>query len=160
MHRVDDSRALPDLSADADPFSGYLAYGPATTTTAMGLGGGWGGTSFVGPQLNGATAVIESVLHHRVGFWNPSIYSFAKQKSSPFTTLDQSGTQNDNLFYTGTPGTVYNPASGLGVPNLAALASDFGAALRGQTPHGGVRGNPPGTGNPRGHGHGGSPPHG
>ena len=39
------------------------------------LQGGWGGTSFVAPQLNGSTAVIDSALGHRVGFWNPSIYA-------------------------------------------------------------------------------------
>ncbi len=37
----------------------------------------WGGTSFVAPQLNGSTAVIDSYLGHRVGLWNPSIYAFA-----------------------------------------------------------------------------------
>ena len=40
--------------------------------------GGSGGTSFVAPQLNGSTAVIDSVLGHRVGFWNPSIYAAAR----------------------------------------------------------------------------------
>lgn len=148
------SRALPDVSADADPFSGYLAYGPTTTTTAMVLAGGWGGTSFVGPQLNGATAVIESALHRRVGFWNPSIYSFAMQRSSPFTPLDQAGTQNDNLYYTGTPGAVYNPASGLGVPNLTTLALDFAGrfGVTQPTPRGGFHGHEPGSDGSHGHG--------
>ena len=62
---------------------------------------------------------------HRVGLWNPAIYSFATQPSSPFTPLDQSGAGSDNLYYSGTAGTVYNPGSGLGYPNLSALATDF-----------------------------------
>ena len=77
------------------------------------------------PQLNGSTAVIDSALGHRVGFWNPSIYKFATSWNSPFTPLEQSGTSNDNIFYTGTPGTVYNPATGLGVSELRVAGSRF-----------------------------------
>ena len=64
---------------------------------------GWGDTSFVAPQFNGSTAVIESYLGHRIGLWNPSVYSFAAGASSPVTPLNQAGTGNDNTFYTGTP---------------------------------------------------------
>jgi kumamolisin len=46
--------------------------------------------------------------------------------SSPFTPLSAQGTSNDNLYYTGTPGQVFNPGSGLGYPDLAKLAGDFG----------------------------------
>jgi kumamolisin len=120
-------RAVPDVSADADPFTGYLLYSPAFTQGGGApLEGSWGGTSFVAPQLNGSTAVIDAALGHRVGFWNSSIYNFATSNNSPFTPLNQSGTSNDNVFFTGTPGTIYNEASGLGIPNLAALARDFG----------------------------------
>lgn len=125
-HGADWGRALPDVSADADPYSGYLLYSPAFAQSGNPvLEGGWGGTSFVAPELNGATAVIDSYLGHRVGFWNPAIYRFAGGGSSPFTPLDRSGTGNDNLYYTGTPGTLYNQATGLGYPNLTALAEDF-----------------------------------
>ncbi|HTX62844.1 MAG TPA: S53 family peptidase [Acidimicrobiales bacterium] len=117
-------RAVPDVSADADPFTGYLLYNPSANTGTA-LQGGWGGTSFVAPQLNGSDAVIESAVGHRVGFWNPAVYSFATGRNSPFTPLDQSGTTNDNIYYTGTPGTVYNPATGLGTPDLTELARDF-----------------------------------
>ncbi len=120
-------RAEPDLSADGDPFTGYLLYSPAFAQAgAPVLQGGWGGTSFVGPQLNGSTAVMESMLGHRVGFWNPWLYKFAQQKNSPLIPLQQVGTSNDNLYYSGNPGAVYNPSTGLGTPNLAALAVDFG----------------------------------
>ena len=126
-------RAVPDVSTDADPYSGYLLYEPsfatipvtATTGPEPVLQGGWGGTSFVAPQLNGSTAVIDSYVGHRVGFWNPSIYSFATSRNSPFTPLQQVGTSNDNIFFTGNPGAVYNESTGLGVPNLTNLARDF-----------------------------------
>jgi kumamolisin len=119
-------RAVPDLSADADPLTGYLVYDPSALVLGEpALQGGWGGTSFVAPQLNGSSAVIESYLGHRVGFWNPSIYALASSAHSPFTPLQQSGTMNDNLFYTGEPGSLYNEATGLGVPDLSELASDL-----------------------------------
>jgi subtilase family serine protease len=68
---------------------------------------------------------MDSFLGHRVGFWNPSIYKFAQLPSSPFTPLDTTGTSNDNLFFSGTAHTIYNPATGLGIPNLAKVAADF-----------------------------------
>jgi kumamolisin len=119
-------RAVPDVSTDADPYSGYLLYEPSAVAVGNpALEGGWGGTSFVAPQLNGSTAVIDSYLGHRVGFWNPAIYAFATSHASPFTPLNTAGTSNDNLYYTGNPGTVYNQGSGLGIPNLSKLAADF-----------------------------------
>jgi subtilase family serine protease len=119
-------RAVPDVSADADPFSGYLLYEPsAVAVGGEALEGGWGGTSFVGPQFNGSTAVIDSVLGHRIGLWNPSLYAFAAGPGSPVTPLNQVGTGNDNIFFTGSPGERYNPATGLGVPNLAKFAADL-----------------------------------
>ena len=117
-------RATPDVSADADPFTGYELYFTFGDQAAT-IEDGWGGTSFVAPQLNGSTALIDSLLHHRVGFWNPSIYALATQHNSPFTPLDSASANNTNLFYTGTPGHIYNVGSGLGTPDLAMLASDF-----------------------------------
>jgi len=119
-------RAEPDLSADADPYTGYLLYEPSAVAIGdPALQGGWGGTSFVAPQLNGSTAVIDSYLGHRVGLWNPSIYAFATSRNSPLTPLNAVGTSSDNLYYTGNPGSVYNVGSGLGFPNLSKLAADF-----------------------------------
>jgi subtilase family serine protease len=127
-HGFGQGRAVPDLSTDADPETGYLEYSTSFASSdgpGPVLEGGWGGTSFVAPQLNGTTALIDSALGHRVGFWNPTIYGAAQGWNSPFTPLSSAGTNNDNIFYTGTPGTIYNEATGLGVPNLGALARDF-----------------------------------
>ena len=116
-------RATPDLSTDADPFTGYSEY--FTGFSGAPLEDGWGGTSFVAPQLNGAAALIDSALGRRTGFWNPAMYRFAAGKNSPFTPLDQASRNNGNLYYTGTPGHIYNAGSGLGTPNLAKLAADL-----------------------------------
>jgi kumamolisin len=118
-------RAVPDLSGDADPFTGYLEYFSGFPAANGTLEAGWGGTSFVAPQLNGAAAVIDGFLGHRVGFWNPAIYRFATSRNSPFTTLSASNASNDNLYYTGSKGYVFTPGVGLGTPNLAKLAADF-----------------------------------
>jgi kumamolisin len=120
-------RAVPDIVADADPYTGYEVYDSQFPSVGLpALFPGYGGTSFVAPQLNGSAAVIDSYLHHRTGFWNPAIYKFAANKSiTPFTPLDAESPNNDNLFYTGTSGAIYNPGSGLGVPNLNKLALDF-----------------------------------
>jgi kumamolisin len=120
-------RAVPDIALDADPYTGYEEYFSKFPSVGLPiLADGWGGTSFVAPQLNGSAAVIDSYLHHRTGFWNPAIYRFAASKSyTPFTPLDAASVNNDNLYYTGTAHAIYNPGSGLGVPNLAKLAADF-----------------------------------
>jgi len=114
-------RASPDLATDADPETGYLVYGASFSSPLQ----EYGGTSFVAPQLNGSTAVIDSYLGHRVGFWNPAIYRAAVSANSPFTQLNQAGTSNDNIYYTGNPGAVYNQGVGLGIPDLTKLASDL-----------------------------------
>jgi kumamolisin len=113
-------RATPDISANADPFTGYLLDFQGSVQA------GWGGTSFVAPQLNGSAALIDSYLGHRTGFWNPAVYELAQSAHSPFTPLDEASANNDNLYYTGTPGNIYNVGSGLGTPNLAQLARQLG----------------------------------
>ncbi len=118
-------RAETDLAADGDPFTGYLEYFSGFPKADGTLEAGWGGTSFVAPQLNGSAAVIDSLLGHRLGFWNPAIYRFATMHDSPFTPIDTTGSTNTNLYYTGTKGARYNPATGLGTPTLWKLADDF-----------------------------------
>ena len=126
IHGFGAGRAVPDVSTDADPNSGYLLYEPSFAgVDEPVLEPGWGGTSFVAPQLNGSTAVIDSFVGHRVGFWNPSVYRFATERNSPFDSLNTPSTNNDNLFFTGTPGTVYNPGAGLGTPDFAQLGTAF-----------------------------------
>ena len=115
-------RAVPDLSTDADPQTGYLVY----SGSDGGLGEA-GGTSFVDPEMNGANAVIDSYLGHRVGFWNPDMYRAVAVGNNPFTQINTTGTGSDNIFYTGNPGQQYNEGIGLGLPDFVRLASVLGA---------------------------------
>jgi subtilase family serine protease len=120
-------RAVPDMAADADPYTGYLLYEPSFAGIGEPvLQGGWGGTSFTSPQFNGSTAVIDSYLGHRLGLLNPAIYAAADGHGSPFNSLATAGTSNDNLYYTGNPGEPYNQGVGLGIPDLTRLAGDLG----------------------------------
>ncbi len=120
-------RAVPDVAANADPFTGYEEYFTGFPGKDK-LETGWGGTSFVAPQFAGAAAVIDSYLGHRTGFWNPAIYKFASYKHSPFSPVDRTGTSNDNLYFTGTAGARFNPGTGLGSPDFTRLADDFHGA--------------------------------
>jgi subtilase family serine protease len=142
-------RAMPDLSFDGDPQTGYAVYDPQFKA-AYGAGVvQFGGTSFVAPQLNAVSAIYASAIGHRVGFWNPVIYAAAQTAGSPFTPIDidqqfqgseylsttsaKTGAttalpgafSSDNLYYTGMPGTDYNPGSGLGYANLGQLEGAF-----------------------------------
>lgn len=125
-------RAIPDLSLNADPITGYTIYSSLFDNSSF--NGPWayayGGTSFVAPQLNGIAALINEAVGGRVGFWNPQIYRFATTPNSPLTPLDATGATNDNLFYSGTANTLYNPATGLGTPDVAKLAADFKQSQR------------------------------
>jgi len=111
-------RSVPDLSADADPNNGVVAYfGPA---------GGWilyGGTSAVAPLMAGFFADTNQGCYSKVGMVGPTLYQAATNSSSNFTDITVG--QND---FTATnsgqwaAGTGYDAASGLGTPVMQNLA--------------------------------------
>ncbi|MFT8317955.1 MAG: protease pro-enzyme activation domain-containing protein [Sporolactobacillus sp.] len=119
-------RNMPDVSLDADPYTGYKVYlsDPGEPGTNSGFET-YGGTSIVSPQLTGLTALMNSGQKSRIGFWNDQIYRFAKGSQSPFHSLNETGAGNDNLYYSGTPGTIYNPSTGLGTIDVASLYRHF-----------------------------------
>ena len=111
-------RNLPDVSLNADPYSGYATY----------ANGQWGifsgGTSYVAPQLNGILTLISSGLKGRIGQVNPQLYHIFKTKGygagSPFRPI----TAGSNDYYPATAS--YNPATGLGSLDVSALATALG----------------------------------
>ena len=111
-------RNLPDVSLNADPYSGYAVY----TNGAWDVGSG--GTSFVAPQLNGILTLISAGLNGRVGPINPQLYAAFKTygygAGSPFKAI----TAGTNQYYPSTAG--YNPATGLGSLDVTALAKVLG----------------------------------
>jgi kumamolisin len=79
-------RNVPDVSANADPNTGYIVgYTPsdanadfpgANCTTGQYCAlTFFGGTSFVAPQLNGVTALLSQNANGRLGLLNPPLYS-------------------------------------------------------------------------------------
>lgn len=110
-------RNQPDVSLNADPYSGYAVYEAGWNT-------GSGGTSFVAPQLNGILTLIASGLPGRVGPINPQLYAAFKTQGyaagSPFKAI----TAGDNEYFKSTA--TYNPATGLGSLDVNALATTLG----------------------------------
>lgn len=104
-------RNVPDVSADADPFSGYLVY----DTPDGGWQAGYGGTSFVAPQMNGVSALLRQRAGGRVGLWNPMLYRFARKARGGVSDV----AAGDNWFYKGVRG--YDPGSGVGSLDVDAF---------------------------------------
>jgi kumamolisin len=111
-------RNVPDVSLNADPYSGYSEYFTGQWST------GSGGTSFVAPQLNGMLTLITSGLSGRIGPINPQLYAAFKAQGyaagSPFKAI----TAGDNEYYKAAAH--YNPATGLGSLDVNALATTLG----------------------------------
>jgi len=114
-------RNLPDVSLNADPESGYgLLYQNKWIY-------GYGGTSFVAPQLNGIFTLIAAGKNGRVGLPHPQLYGAFKAQGygagSPFRPVS-AGT---NLYYSSKP--AFNPATGLGALDVTNLARTLGVSL-------------------------------
>jgi kumamolisin len=118
-------RNVPDLSLNADPETGYVIVDCTDYPTNPGCAEpGYGGTSFVAPQLNGITALIDEAAGGRVGLLNPVIYPLQALSGfwrfqKPFNDI----TGGDNWFYAGVPG--YDDGSGIGTLNAANLATFY-----------------------------------
>ena len=128
------NREVPDVSADADPATGYAVY---CTVSAAGCSSGWievGGTSAAAPLWAGSTALINGYLQQqgksRMGFANPVLYGLENQKTqfAPFHDV----TSGTNLYYPATTG--YDEASGWGSPDIYNIARDVAAGVTGPPP--------------------------
>jgi kumamolisin len=108
-------RNVPDVSANADPETGYVVF-YTSSETGYSEQTFWGGTSFVAPQLNGVSALYGQ-LHGRLGLLNPLLYAAQYQRrAAPLNPI----AYGDNWFYSGRNG--YSPAVGLGTLDVANFA--------------------------------------
>lgn len=128
------NREVPDVSADADPATGYAVY---CTVSAAGCSSGWievGGTSAAAPLWAGSTALINGYLQQqnksRMGFANPVLYGL--ENSQPQFTPFHDVTSGTNLYYPATAG--YDEASGWGSPDIYNIARDVAAGITGPPP--------------------------
>ena len=120
-----DCREVPDVSADADPSTGYIVYDNYNYT-----GVGWvalGGTSGAAPLWAAVLAVVASADGNTTGYGalNPALYLLAQK--SPGTYLNDVTSGNND--YNATNGgqfpamSGYDMATGLGTPVASQLAS-------------------------------------
>lgn len=118
------NREVPDVSADADPQTGYAVY---CTVVAAGCTGNIvvGGTSAAAPLWAGSMAMINNYLQTQsksgVGFVSPQLYGLAnsQQQYAPFHDV----TSGNNLYYPATAN--YDEATGIGTPDIFNIARDI-----------------------------------
>jgi kumamolisin len=116
-------RNVPDISANADPQTGYVIYYTSEPSGVFGQGTSNGGTSFVAPQLAGVSALLGEYTRGRLGLLNVQLYGLAQSErgyegqGAPLRAI----VDGDNWFYSGRNG--YSPAAGLGTLDVANFAS-------------------------------------
>jgi subtilase family serine protease len=119
----DGKRQLPDVSADADPWSGWDTYTAGALTVA-------GGTSAATPFWAAATALIAQYAGQhgvgRLGFVDPLLYGIASRPERVAGFHDV--TTGTNRYYPATAG--WDFATGLGSPDVYNLAQDVVAYLK------------------------------
>ena len=125
-------REVPDVSAAADPATGYAIF--CTVTNAGCPSTGWitvGGTSASAPLWAGSAALINQYLLSKgktvIGYANPALYSVfnAQPPLSPFHDV----TSGTNLYYPA--GSGYDMATGLGSPDIGNIAQDLASITGG-----------------------------
>lgn len=102
-------RGVPDVSADADPQTGYNVLVDGTTAV-------FGGTSAVAPLWAGLIARINATAGRSAGFVNPALYG----ESSALHDI----TQGNNGGFAASPG--WDACTGLGSPDGAKVAAVSG----------------------------------
>ncbi len=118
-----DCREVPDVSADADPSTGYVVYDAVN-------GLGWtaiGGTSGAAPLWAAVLAVAASADANTAGYGalNPILYTLAQKAPGTYLNDVTSGNNDYNAAnggqFAATSG--YDMATGLGTPVTSALAT-------------------------------------
>ena len=121
-------REVPDVSADADPDTGYLIYWNGTGSVS-GQPTGWqsiGGTSGAAPLWAALLTLADAspgCATSPVGYADPALYRAAgtayAADFNDVTTGNNDFTGTNGGRYAAGPG--YDPATGLGTPNATAL---------------------------------------
>lgn len=130
-------RALPDVSADADPNTGYLVY----TSTQ----GGWlsvGGTSAAAPLWAALAARLNQAAGRARGFLNPWLYGLGRAPSSYAAAFRDVVTGSNGYAAT----TRWDAVTGLGTPRGAGLAASSLSAVAAADAPATVTGSSPASG--------------
>jgi subtilase family serine protease len=128
------TRGVPDVGYQASSRTGVLVYDTAPGDAESGLicpsgdpcSAGWyvvGGTSASAPQWAGLVAIADQIAGHGLGLLNPTLYSLASGPN--YGTYFYDVTTGNNQADPTVPGfpatTGWDPVTGLGTPNAAAL---------------------------------------
>jgi subtilase family serine protease len=119
-------RGVPDVAFQASARTAPLVY-------ATGAGaGGWflvGGTSCSSPQFAGLVAIADQIAGHGLGQINPTLYGLAAGASYGTYFYDvTTGNNQTDPSVAGFPATTgWDPVTGLGTPNAAALVPALAA---------------------------------
>ncbi len=119
----DGMRQVPDVSADADPLTGYRIYYSGDNDCSG--NDCWtvvGGTSAAAPFWAGLIALANQQGHRKLGFLNPALYAIGAAGAnggagSPYHDVTAGG----NLYYQATSGWDYS--TGWGSPDAATLVA-------------------------------------
>lgn len=112
-YALNNKRGLPDLSANADPNTGYIIFAEGNSIVV-------GGTSAVSPLLSALVARLNQSLGHTIGFLQPVVY--VNQGVCRDITVGNNGAYSAS--------TGWDPCSGLGVLNGQLLLN----VLNGSSP--------------------------
>ena len=134
-------RGVPDVSYNASSRTGVLVYDTAPGDAQSGLActsgdpcsAGWyvvGGTSASAPQWAGIVALADEIAGHGLGQINPTLYDLASGPSygTYFNDVTAGNNGPDAPTIPGYPATTgWDPVTGLGTPNAAALVPALAA---------------------------------
>jgi subtilase family serine protease len=119
-------RGVPDVAFQASARTGPLVYDTGASA------GGWfivGGTSCSSPEFSGIVAIADQIASHGLGQINPTLYQLANGPN--YSTYFYDVTTGNNQTVSSIPGysatTGWDPITGLGTPNAAALAPALAA---------------------------------
>ena len=131
---IGDMRGVPDISYQASSRTGVLVYDTAPGDATGGLNcpsgnpcsAGWyvvGGTSSSCPQWAGLVAIADLIAGGGLGQINPTLYALAAGPNYGTYFYDvTTGNNQANPSIPGYPATTgWDPVTGLGTPNAAAL---------------------------------------
>ena len=122
-------RGIPDVAFQASSTTGPLVY-----DTAPGAGGWFivGGTSCSSPEFSGIVAIADQIASHGLGQINATLYQLANRPNYGTYFFDVNTGNNQTVAsIPGYPATTgWDPVTGLGTPNAAALAPALAAGLQ------------------------------
>jgi len=136
-------RGVPDVAYQASATTGVLVYITNAGYSGIACPGGvlcstgWyvvGGTSSGTPQWAGIVAIAAQINGGPIGYINPALYKIGANPSR-YAADFYDVTTGNNQTVSSVPGysatTGWDPVTGLGTPNVAALAPDLVAAVHG-----------------------------